>query len=108
MNEAHALTEAEFRASLAAAVPPDGLPTPLLGLWHAGRGDWARAHAIVQDGPDRDSAWVHAHLHRHEGDLGNAGYWYRRAGRPMATSSLEEEWTTIAASLCAEGLNPGS
>lgn len=95
----------ELKASLAAAAPPEGLPPPLLALWHAGRGDWSRAHGIVQDEGDADSAWVHALLHRQEGDLSNAAYWYRRAGRPSAGSSIDAEWDAIAAALCAQGRN---
>lgn len=62
-------------------------------------GDWDGAHAIVQDDPSSDAAWIHAHLHRIEGDLANAAYWYRRAGRPVATVSLEEEGESITAAL---------
>jgi len=63
------------------------------------RGEWGRAHQRVAAVEDRDACWVHAYLHRKEGDLGNAGYWYRRAGREPATNSLEEEWRGIAAAL---------
>lgn len=62
-------------------------------------GDWDGAHAIVQDDPSSDAAWIHAHLHRIEGDLANAAYWYRRAGRPVAAVSLEEERESITAAL---------
>lgn len=62
-------------------------------------GDWDGAHRIVQDDPSPEAAWIHAHLHRIEGDLGNARYWYRRAGRPEATGSLEDERTAIRAAL---------
>ncbi len=65
-------------------------------------GDWDGAHALVQDDPSADAAWVHAHLHRVEGDLSNAGYWYRRAGRPVATDSLEEERRAIQQALAGE------
>jgi hypothetical protein len=67
----------------------------LVALWHDARGDWDAAHTVAQDVPDPDGAWVHAYLHRKEGDLGNAAYWYRRAGKPAATGSLEEEWRQI-------------
>ncbi|PLX36811.1 MAG: hypothetical protein C0606_13465 [Hyphomicrobiales bacterium] len=82
-----------------AANAPDGLSPALAGLWHAGRGDWDRAHRIVQDDPGRDAAWVHAYLHRVEGDLWNAGYWYRQAGRPECQVALEDEWREIADAL---------
>jgi hypothetical protein len=62
-------------------------------------GDWEAAHDLVQDDPSPEAAWVHAHLHRAEGDLANAGYWYRRAGRPQAASSLEEERVAIEKAL---------
>lgn len=91
---------AAFRDSLADPAPPPGLMPALAALWWQGRGDWQRAHAIVQtDEGDPVNAWVHAHLHRVEGDLGNAGYWYRRAGRPMAKGGLDEEWAAIATAL---------
>lgn len=64
-------------------------------------GDWERAHKLVQDDPSPEAAWVHAHLHRMEGDLWNAGYWYRRAGRPEPAGSLEEERRTIIEALRA-------
>ena len=62
-------------------------------------GDWDRAHRIVQEINTPEAAWIHAYLHRVEGDLGNAAYWYRRAGRPECSSSLEEEWQEISGAL---------
>jgi hypothetical protein len=79
------------------AEPPPGLSGPLRALWWDARGDWDRAHAAAQDGEDADSAWVHAYLHRKEGDLANADYWYRRAGRNRPAETLEAEWAAIAA-----------
>jgi hypothetical protein len=91
-----------FRDSLGADAPPAGLSPALQALWWQGRGHWDRAHMIVQaDERDAVNAWVHAHLHRVEGDLGNAAYWYRRAGRPVARGPLEAEWAEIAAALLA-------
>jgi hypothetical protein len=90
---------ANFIASLDGAAPAPELNAPLAGLWWAGKGDWDRAHGIVQDESSRDAAWVHAYLHRAEGDLGNAGYWYRQAGQPAAKDSLKAEWERIAATL---------
>lgn len=98
------MTLHEFAAALAEDAPPPGLPAPLAALWWAAREDWDRAHNLVQDDEGgANSAWVHAHLHRVEGDLGNAGYWYRRAGRPAATGSLPEERQAIVAALLGAG-----
>lgn len=93
------MTPDEFRASLAAGEPPPGLAAPLVALWHDARGDWGRAHRVVMDAKGEAAAWVHAYLHRKEGDLDNARYWYRRAKRPAAEGALEEEWTAIAVAL---------
>ena len=97
------MTLDEFKATLAHTSPPSVAPL-LLALWHDARGDWDAAHRVAQDIGDTAGAWVHAYLHRKEGDLGNAGYWYRRAGQPVATDSLDAEWARIAAAL----LRPGS
>jgi len=94
---------AEFRASLASAKPPDGLPAPLAALWHAERGDWDQAHRIVMDAKGAGAAWVHAYLHRQEGDLENARYWYRKANRPEVTGDLATEWSAIATALLEDG-----
>lgn len=89
------MTFEEFVASVSASGPPAGLSEALVALWHDAHGDWNAAHEVAQDVPDPDGAWVHAYLHRKEGDASNAAYWYRRAGKPVATSSLEEEWRQI-------------
>ena len=94
------MTIEEFTAALTATTPP-AVPPLLLALWHDARGDWETAHSLAQDVDDASGAWLHAYLHRKEGDLSNAGYWYRRAGRPIATDSLEQEWSRIAAALLA-------
>ena len=76
---------ADFRADSFADTPPaPGLEPPLTALWWAAKGQWDQAHKIVQDESGANAAWVHAYLHRVEGDLGNAGYWYRQAGQPVA------------------------
>lgn len=95
------MTLAELRASISASAPPDGLPSLLLALWHDAKGDWDAAHKVAQDIEDEDGAWIHAYLHRKEGDVGNAAYWYRRAGKPVSTRSLQEEWDQIAGELLA-------
>ena len=97
------MNPAEFKASLSGAAPAAGLAVPLAGLWWAAKGNWDQAHRIVQDDGSRDAAWVHAYLHRVEGDLGNAGYWYRQAGRPAATVSVESEWQRIVSALIEGG-----
>ena len=93
----------EFRKSLDASAPPPGLDHALEGLWWDAKGDWEKAHACAQNQDDARGAWVHAYLHRKEGDQGNAGYWYRRAGRPHASSTLDEEWNAIAIALLGPG-----
>ena len=95
------MSPADFRTSLSGADPAPGLDAPLAGLWWAAKGNWDQAHKIVQDESSADAAWVHAYLHRVEGDLGNAGYWYRRAGQSVATGSLETEWEQIVSALIA-------
>ena len=94
---------ADFRASLSGTAPASTFAPPLAGLWWAAKGDWDRAHKIVQDDPSREAARVHAYLHRVEGDLGNAGYWYRQAGQPVAKDTLQAEWERIASALIEDG-----
>jgi hypothetical protein len=96
-------TLAAFRDTLSRPGPPAGLSAPLGALWHDARGDWERAHRIAMSADGRGAAWVHAYLHRKEGDLDNARYWYRKAKRPEATGALETEWAAIAAALLEHG-----
>jgi hypothetical protein len=93
----------EFKASLSQAEPPPGLAPALAGLWWAAKDDWDKAHRVVMNDTGKECAWVHAYLHRVEGDLDNAGYWYRQARKPVASGSLADEWTAIARALLAEG-----
>ncbi|MES2696546.1 MAG: hypothetical protein V4773_23960 [Verrucomicrobiota bacterium] len=83
------------------ASAPTGLSLALQALWHDGKGDWEAAHNCAQDDHSRDGSWVHAYLHRKEGDIGNAGYWYSRAGRPAPAkgTTLEAEWAEIGRAL---------
>ena len=90
---------AAFKSSLTAARPPRGLPPPLRALWWAAHDNWTKAHEVAQAQDDKPCAWVHAYLHRVEGDAGNAAYWYRRAGRPAAKGPLPAEWEAIARAL---------
>jgi hypothetical protein len=93
------MTVDDIRVTLGDGAPPEGLSAPLRALWHDARGDWDTAHRIAQDVEDETGAWVHAYLHRKEGDLANAAYWYRRAGQPVATDNLDAEWSRIVAAL---------
>ncbi len=88
-----------FRASLSVSTPPPDLSLALKALWLDARGDWEGAHQAAQADEGGAGDWVHAYLHRKEGDAGNAAYWYRRAGKPVCKTSLDEEWSTIAHSL---------
>ena len=90
---------ADLKASLSDPAPAPTLSPSLSALWWAAKGDWDKAHQIVQNESSAEAAWVHAYLHRVEGDLGNAGYWYRQAGQPAAKDTLEAEWQRIAATL---------
>jgi hypothetical protein len=94
-----AMTPAAFRHSLKAKAPPAGAPAPLQALWWAANENWDKAHRIVMNGHDADCAWVHAYLHRVEGDRDNANYWYRQARRKPATGELPSEWNEIVAAL---------
>jgi hypothetical protein len=89
----------EFEESLNGPAPPAGLSPALEALWHERRGDWERAHEITQDIDSREAAWVHAYLHRREGDQPNAAYWYRHAARPVRHGSLDQEWRDIVEAL---------
>lgn len=88
-----------FKNSLNQKNPPEEITDPLKALWIEANGDWDTAHRIVQVRNDRDSMWVHAYLHRKEGDVGNSSYWYHRANMPMSTLSFDEEWHEIAIEL---------
>jgi hypothetical protein len=93
------MTLTEFQRSLTATAAPCGLAPPLAALWWAKKGDWDKAHKIVMDEDSREAAWVHAYLHRLEGDAGNAAYWYRQASRPVASGAHDAEWKVIATAL---------
>jgi hypothetical protein len=93
------MTLEEFRSTLEMAHVPENLSLPLRAMWEDARGNWSGAHAIAQDLHDETGSWIHAYLHRKEGDLGNASYWYRRAGQPIAHDPLDDEWTRIVSAL---------
>ena len=87
----------DLQSSLDRAGPPASAAAELRALWWVRNGDWDRAHRTVQDLNTNAAAWVHAYLHRVEGDLDNAAYWYSRAGQPVCVDSLEIEWQTLVA-----------
>jgi hypothetical protein len=90
------VTLEEFKAT-----PSEQWSGALLALWWDGQGNWDHAHEVAQEIEDRDGAWVHAYLHRKEGDEANAGYWYRRAGRRPASGDLSQEWRQIVEEMLA-------
>jgi len=89
----------EFQKSLDASSPPDNLSGYLQSLWYDAKGDWNRSHEIIQNLEDRTATWIHAYLHRKEGDIGNADYWYRRAGKSRPDKTLEDEWKDMVEAL---------
>ncbi|CAL1518017.1 hypothetical protein [Chitinophaga sp. MM2321] len=84
-----------FTTSLKENECPSHLSVYLEALWYAGKGDWQKAHTLIEDLPDRKAARIHAYLHRMEGDIGNADYWYSRAGEKRPPESLEKEWASL-------------
>jgi len=92
----------EFEKSMTAGEPPSELPQVSAALWWDFKGDWTKAHECAQQRETPDHAWVHAYLHRKEGDLDNARYWYGRAGRTVFNGSLEDEWGEIAKAMLAK------
>jgi hypothetical protein len=93
------MTAEEFRATMKQSEPPCELPAPLAALWWDAKGDWARAHGMVDDLSTPDAMAVHAYLHRKEGVQWNADYWYNRAGRKFHRATLEEEWQALVEGL---------
>lgn len=88
-----------FKESLVGKEPVAGLPAPLAALWWDAKGDWARAHSLVDSLESRDGMAVHAYLHRKEGEGGNADYWYKRAGSDFRRSTFEAEWAALVEAL---------
>ena len=95
------MTFEQFKSSLQDDAPPDDVSLALQAMWHDANGHWDQAHNAAQEQDDATGAWVHAYLHRVEGDEFNAGYWYRRANKPHAKTSLAEEWDEIVVALCS-------
>jgi hypothetical protein len=95
MIQRNNLTYQNFEKLCSEKVPPEGLNPLLLAMWYDFHGDWDTAHSIAQDIPNSDGSWIHAYLHRKEGDLSNASYWYSRAGKSKPDITLEQEWEQI-------------
>jgi hypothetical protein len=93
----------DFRASVAQDAPPATLSAPLAALWWDAKGDWTRAHALVDELETLDGMAVHAYLHRKEGSASNAAYWYQRAGRDFYRPTLEAEWEALVVGLQSGG-----
>lgn len=93
------MNTATFLQTLEEPAPFAGLPPALEALWWAHKQDWQHAHRCVASASGADAARVHAYLHRWEGDLDNAGYWYRRAGQEMSSAPLDEEWRSLVGAL---------
>ena len=89
------MTLSEFRDSLKLSTPPSNLKNTLQALWYDAKGDWESAHNVAQDINTREGSWIHAYLHRKEGDLSNASYWYHRANQHVSRKSLVDEWEEI-------------
>ena len=88
-----------FKQSIIENKIPRELSVHLQALWQDGKGDWGTAHNIIQDLPDDTASWIHAYLHRKEGNDGNAAYWYRQANKQFPSSSLDQEWEDIVGAL---------
>ena len=84
-----------FKSSLSGSVPPGNISVYLEALWYDAKGNWEASHKIIQEVDDKNAAWIHAYLHRKEGDIFNADYWYRQAGKKRPALSLEEEWQEL-------------
>lgn len=93
------MTVEEFRASKTAETPPEGLSAPLEALWWDAKGEWSRAHGLVDELETREGMAVHAYLHRKEGAEWNANYWYERAGWKFQRADLNEEWAALVEGL---------
>lgn len=89
----------DFKSTLTSSTLPSSLSDSLQAMWYDGKGDWEKAHSIAQDIHNIDGSWIHAYLHRKEGDQGNAAYWYHRANQPVCKTSLQEEWENIVRAL---------
>jgi hypothetical protein len=99
VREGNAMKASQFRESTGQEIPPEGLPAPLAALWWDAKGDWTLAHGLVDELETQEGMAVHAYLHRKEGSLDNANYWYERAGRTFHRPELEDEWEALVSGL---------
>lgn len=93
------MTLEQFKSSVHQDEPSNGLDSALEAMWYDAKGNWEAAHNIAQDIHTKNGSWIHAYLHRKEGDLFNAKYWYNKAGEGVFKGSLDEEWEYIVSSL---------
>ncbi|HEX4851526.1 MAG TPA: hypothetical protein VFV08_12000 [Puia sp.] len=92
----------QFKKSLKADKPPAGISNYLEALWYDAKGDWDKSHQIVQDLNSSEAAWIHAYLHRKEGDISNADYWYGIARKKRPSVSLEKEWEDLVSDFASQ------
>lgn len=97
------MTITEFEKTLSHDSPPENINPLLAALWHERKGDWEAAHNIAQDINTSDGSWIHAYLHRVEGDRGNASYWYHRAGKPFPQVAVADEWRSLVTNFLSKG-----
>jgi hypothetical protein len=93
------MTFSSFKESLSSNEPPQNTSVYLRALWYDAKGDWNEAHKLIQDINDKNAAWIHAYLHRKEGDINNARYWYRNANKKLSSLTLAQEWEEIVVAL---------
>jgi hypothetical protein len=93
------MTAITFKQSTSSNEPPSNLSVHLQALWYDAKDNWEKAHTLIQDAEDKNAAWIHAYLHRKEGDTWNADYWYRRAGKQRPAVDLDTEWEEIVTAL---------
>ena len=96
------MTPEEFISSTKDPAPPSAINVLLLSLWYDANGDWEKSHDLIAEVETKEGAWIYAYLHRKEGDMWNADYWYRRAGEKRPAVPLQEEWKTIAEKLLSK------
>jgi len=93
------MTFSSFKESLSSNEPPQNASVYLRALWYDAKGDWDEAHKLIQDINDKNAAWIHAYLHRKEGDINNARYWYYNANKKLSSLTLAQEWEEIVVAL---------